>query len=301
LQPKSEDIRKLIGGSNLAVGVYNFNAIAKNYVGEDSLSITLNVNNPPYSNTKSIQFNNQDWLGGDASLLSDVLGRTGNGSGSSDAWTFSVFFKGSTATQAQTILYFGDSDGSNGGTIHLTQVNNSGNKSLRLRYGSSNNRIQVQTTQGSITPNVWHHILVSYDGGTTGSSSGDISDYYSRFKIFVDGVEPLRNNTNNNFGYSASVDADNFRVGRYTSGNYMRNGSKVDELAIWDSDQSANISDIYNSGVPFDYLTLTDKPKHWWRMGDGDTYPNIEDNGTEANCTFQMINMAVSDIVNDVP
>ena len=77
--------------------------------------------------------------------------------------------------------------------------------------------------------------------------------------------------------------------------------TRVDELALFDSDQSANVSDIYNSGVPFDLSTLGTQPKHWWRMGDGDTYPYLQDNGTEANCIFQMYNMTAADIVSDVP
>ena len=91
------------------------------------------------------------------------------------------------------------------------------------------------------------------------------------------------------------------RVGKYVSNGYLRNNSKVDELAIFDSDQSANIGSIYNSGAPFDLSTLSTEPKHWWRMGDGDTYPNLQDSGTEANCTFVMYSMTSADIVNDVP
>lgn len=295
------NIRKLIGGSSLPEGVYTPTAKAINYFGEDSETITINVSSPPFSNSKSIQFQNQDWLGANASLLSDVLGRTGNGSGAGDAWTISFYWKGSSANQGQTIFYFGDNDVSNGGYIQLMQINSSGNKLLRLKYGTNNNNLRIQTASGSITENTWHHILITYDGGTTGSSSGNISDYYSRFKIFVDGSEQTTNNSNSNFGYTGSLDADNLRVGRFNSGNYMRNGSKVDELSVWDSDQSANISDIYNSGAPFDLSTLGTAPKHWWRMGDGDTFPFIQDVGTEANCIFQMYNMTVADIVNDVP
>ncbi|MGI9555533.1 MAG: hypothetical protein ACR2M9_01615, partial [Cyanophyceae cyanobacterium] len=144
------------------------------------------------------------------------------------------------------------------------------------------------------------HILVSYNGGTTGASSNSVSSYYSRFKIYIDGVLQTTNNSHQNYGYTGGIDADNFRVGRFVSGNYMRD-CRVDELAIWGSDQSANVSDIYNSGTPFDLSTLTTGPTHWWRMGDGDTYPNLQDSGSAANCVFVMYNMTSSDIVSDVP
>ena len=89
-------------------------------------------------------------------------------------------------------------------------------------------------------------------------------------------------------------------MSRFVSGNSLR-GANVDEFALWDSDQGGNSGNIYNSGSPFDLSTLTDKPKHWWRMGDGDTYPFLQDSGTAANCIFQMYNMTSADIVSDVP
>ena len=294
------NIRKIIGGSSLATGTYNIPVKAINYNDEDSKTIVLTVSTPPFANTKSINFSNQDWLGGNASLLSNTLGRVSNGSGSSDAWSISMYFKGSTNSQGQVIFYFGDNDIANGGYIQLMQINSNGNKLLRLRYGSNNNNLKLQTSAGSITPNTWQHIMVTYDGGTTGSSSGSLNSYYSRFKIFIDGVLQTTNNTHQNYGYTGSVDADNLRVGRFVSGNYMRD-CRVDELAIFDSDQSSNISSIYNGGSPFDLSTLTTEPKHWSRMGDGDTYPFLQDSGTEANLVWQMYNMTAADIVNDTP
>ena len=36
-------------------------------------------------------------------------------------------------------------------------------------------------------------------------------------------------------------------------------------------------------------------------MGDGDSYPYLQDNGTEASCIFQMYNMTSANIVTDTP
>ena len=63
------NVRKLIGGSGLAVGTYNITAKAINYFGEDTETIVLTVSAPPYSNTKSVKFENQDYLGANASSL----------------------------------------------------------------------------------------------------------------------------------------------------------------------------------------------------------------------------------------
>ena len=103
--------------------------------------------------------------------------------------------------------------------------------------------------------------------------------------------------SNANFGWSSAIDADNLRVGRLT-GNYMRGNCRVDELAVWGSDQSANVSDIYNSGAPGDLDLLTPAPEHWWRMGDGDTFPTLQD---KSGAHFIMYNMTAADIVTDTP
>lgn len=293
--------RKLIGGSSLGVGTYNIPVKAINYNGEDSETLVLTVSTPPFANTKSVQFNNSDYLGANASLLDATLGRSGNGSGSSDAWTIAFWLKPSTNTSGQTVFYFGDNDITNSGHINIRFLGT--NDNLRLQYGSNNNFLRFQSANSSLTPNQWQHIVISYDGGTTGSSSANMSDYYSRFKVFIDGSNVISAGawSHNNFGYSGGIDPDNLRVGRYASGNYLKDNTKIDELAIWDSDQSGNVADIYNSGTPFDLSTLTNDPVHWWRTGDGDTYPNLQDSGSAANCVFVMYNMTSADIVSDVP
>jgi len=293
--------RKLIGGSSLTAGTYNIPVKAINYNGEDSETIVLTVSTPPFANTKSVQFNQYDWLGANASLLDADLGRAGNGSGSSDAWTIAFWFKGGTSsTGGQTIFYFGDNDVSNGGNLSLRFLGNS--DSLRFQYGSLYNYLRWNGADNLLPSGTWKHVIICYDGGTTGSSSGSINDYYGRFTIYVDGADVTSGGSwsNGNYGWSSGIDADNLRVGRYASGNYMQSGCKVDELAIWDSDQSSNVSDIYNSGVPFDLSTLGAQPKHWWPV-DGSIYPYLQDNGTQGNCVFQMYNMTVADIVSDVP
>lgn len=298
------NVRKLVGGSSLGAGAYNIPVKAINYNGEDSETLVLTVSTPPFSNTKSVQFQTNDYLGANAALLDSTLGRSGNGSGSGDAWSIAFWFKaGASSNQDQTIFYFGSNDTSNGNHIRIkwNGANNS-REQIILQYGSSNNNLILETPVGSVPDNAgWSHFLITYDGGTTGASSGSINDYYSRFKIFKNGIQLTTINSNSNYGITSALSGQNLRVGRYNNSGYMRSSCKVDELAVWDSDQSGNVSSIYNSGSPFDLSTLTTGPRHWWRMGDGDTYPLLQDNGTQANCVFQMYNMTSADIVSDVP
>lgn len=291
------NVRKLIGGSSLTEGTYNITAKAINYFGEDTETITLTVSAPAFSNTKSVNFQDQDYLGANAALLDSVLGRSGNGSGSGDAWTISMWFKPSTNTSGQTVFYYGASDVTNSGFIEVRFVG--GTDKIRLRYGSNNNYVQLSSPTNSLTHSSWNHVLISYDGGTTGASSGDLSDYYSRFKIFINGSQETTSNSHSNYGWSSAISGQNLRVGRFSSGNYMRDSCRVDEIALWSSDQSGNISDIYNSGNTQNLTALTESPAHYWRMGDGDTYPTIQDNVGTAH--FVMYNMTAADIVTDAP
>ena len=83
---------------------------------------------------------------------------------------------------------------------------NSARRQICLSYGSSNNNLILKTPVGTISSTGgWAHFLITYDGGTTGSSSGSINDYYSRFKIFKDGVQLTTINTNNNYGNTTSL------------------------------------------------------------------------------------------------
>jgi hypothetical protein len=291
--------RKLIGGTGLAAGTYNVGMSAINYNGQDSETLVINVSNPPFSNTKSVRFNQNDWCECSPDT-NNPLYRSGNGSGSSDAWGVSFFFKaGSNTNSEQTILMFGGSDQTNEGRVQLWYDGSGGDKRLKLRYGSDGNNVTVLSPPNSVTT-AWNHFIITYDGGTTGASSGSLSSYYGRFKMYINGSSVSLTGQHNNFGFTGDILPEYFRVGRNgTSGNYMRNSCTLDELALWGSDITSDVSSIYNSGVPHYLTSLTNPPDHWWRMGDGDTYPILYD--FVGSLDLDMQNMTAADITNDTP
>lgn len=284
--------RRNVIGSIATAGTYTFDVTAVNHFGSVTQTVTLNVSSS-FSNTKGVSFGTSMYLGANAALLDATLGRSANGAGSGDAWTISLWVKPATISGGQTIFYYGSADTTNGGLLDL-RITSSGK--LRFQYGSANNHIRLTSTNVEFSANTWTHLLVSYDGGTTGASSADVNNYYGRFGVYIDGAQITTVNTHNNYGWSGAVSGQNLRVGRLSSGNYLTSGTKVEEIAIWSSDQSGNVSAIYNSGTPFDLTTLTTGPAHWWRMGDGDTYSVIQDNVGTAH--FVMYNMTASNIVN---
>ena len=151
-----------------------------------------------------------------------------------------------------------------------------------------------------LTAGVWQQIVITFDGGTTGPDSNNLSNYYSRFSISFDNVAQATANTHNNNGFTGSIAGQNLRLGKLVSGNTMA-GDKLAHVGIWNTDETANKSDIYNSGSAFDYMTLTNKPEHRWRMGDGDTFPNLTDSGDTGGITFVLYNSTVANIVTDSP
>ncbi len=278
--------------------------------GAVSFQVTLNVEEITYTNTKSLKFVNgvNSYLGGNASQITS-LERSGSGSGASDAWTLSMWIKDTLGNNpGQTLFYFGSNDITNGGHIEVRQINTSGNKRIRLRYGSNNNMIQIQSPSNSTSypTNQWNHVMLTYDGGTTGASSGSISSYYGRFKMFINGAQVTTANSHSNFGWSSGITGTNYRFGRYLSGNYPQ-GVLFNQMAIWDSDQSSNISGIYNGGATQDLTDLNTvsgsmnasylAPAHYYEIETSVTA--ISDiNGSTPLVGY---NFASGDLVNDAP
>jgi len=174
------------------------------------------------------------------------------------ALSISAWFK-TSSTSAQVIV---GKDGA------------SPNRSFLLFYSTSSNTIKfiifqggsvnVTTSTSTVTDGNWHHVLAVNDG--------------TDLKIYIDGV---LENTNVGGGGSIDNTSAQFTIGKKErpTGDFF-NGS-VDEVAVWNSDQSANASAIYNSGVPNDLASLS--PVSWWRCGDGDTSPTLTDNGSGSN------------------
>ena len=297
------NIRKLVGGNALtaAGSPYNITMSAINYNGLDTETLVLTVSSAPYNNTRAVKFNQNDYMDASATTANPLY-RAGNGTGSSDAWSIVSYFDSGTSTNSkQTIISFGGSDQGSEGHIWVYWDASGGDNRIVLRYGTSGDYLQFETPVNSVQgTDGYKQILVTYDGGTTGNSGAQINDYYSRFKIIIDGVDQTLTTSNNNSGFTGEIKDDFFRVGEASfGGNHMRNSCLVDELAIWSSDESGNSAAIYNSGTTHNLALLGSAPDHYWRMGDGDTFPLIEDN--IGSLDFTMFNMTAADIVNDVP
>ena len=137
----------------------------------------------------------------------------------------------------------------------------------------------------------WHHLLCTFDAGV---EEGEAKMYYDGSLVV----------TSNDMATATTTLALWF--GQYGGGGIHFEGN-LDEISWWDDtilDADAVLA-VYNSGTAIDLSAdsgdydNSDDLTHWWRMGDDDTYPTIEDQVGSKDGT--MTNMTSGDIEADVP
>ena len=232
----------------------------------DEVDVVADV--PPSFNTKSITFDGaDDYVSAPQTFLNGTLGVH-------DSFTISFWAKKPTATDSVQVGDLGQNG--NGSAFYgiwvLWYIDGRVIFSVR-----NNNNNSIETTLAFDTN--WHHFFCTKSVNT--------------LKIYIDGtlIQTGVGPTN-----LPSATGNMFRIGSIGSTYFGK--STIDEVALWDTDQGANVTDIYNGGVPNDLSSLN--PMSWYRMGDGDTYPTITDHGSEGS-NGTMTNMDASDIENSVP
>ena len=278
--------------------VFIVNCKAGNAIGGTvDFTVTVNVTEDvSFTNTKSLSFDgSSNWLQGNP-INMNALERATNGDG--DAWTISMWVKPSSSTANQTLIVYGAGNNVANGSIKLMQ---SGGANIILTYGTTSAQIAL-VALNCLTLGSWNHLVVTFDGGTTGVNQADLSDYYSRFSIAVDGVVVSQAGSHLNNGYDGSIDGSNpsdniFRIGRASNvyNNYY--DGIINQVAIWDTDETANLATIYNSGVTHDLSLLSSVPVHYYEIESSVT--TISDLVGSADLTGY--NFTSSNLISDVP
>ena len=264
--------------------------------GTVDFTVTVTVAQVSYTNSNSLSFNGTtSFLQGNPVNMT-ALERTSNGDGS--AWTISLWVKPSSSTANNTLLVYGAGDDYNGGAITLKQQ---GGTSLVLNYGTVYNSI-ILVSGNALTVNTWQHVMITFDGGTTGSVPADSNLYYSRFDMYVDGALQSNIGVATNGGYdgvlSGANPSDNiFRIGRASNVHNNYFDGDINQVAIWDTDQTANLATIYNSGSVQNLSLLASPPTHYYEMESSVT--TVTDISGSADLTGY--NFVPGDLVSDTP
>ena len=149
-----------------------------------------------------------------------------------------------------------------------------------------------------ITFGAWNHIMVCVD--FTQVLNAD------KGRIFVNGVDAT---TLVNIASNPQIFANasnSLHLGEDANGYQSPYGGNLDEFAIWaGTDQRANVSEIYNGGVPNDLNTLptAPQPTTWFRMGENATWNGSVWTMTDVNGGYinTSANMVEATRTTDVP
>jgi hypothetical protein len=188
----------------------------------------------------------------------------------------------SRKVQTLTMSVWAKPEASNRRNIFLNGSHSVGNQGIEIYWNYNQFVARINgTTQGLGAGNgqdEWTHVAIAYDGST--------------LKRMVNGVQ------GSDVSIGATILYTSYNGLRLSISAYGRFLGKIDEAAFWTSDQSANFATMYNGGVPGGLSSLS--PNSWYRMGDGDTFPDLIDHGS-GGFNGELKNMTAGDIQGDIP
>ena len=173
----------------------------------------------------------------------------------SGVFSLSVWVKPNGFSTSQTIVGMGSSSKN---WLRLSSAN-------QITFRINATSLTFTDVGNNLVNNIWQHLLIYRD------SSNNVG-------IFRNGTAFSTTQSNTN---TLTL----ITIGK--RGNLEYSGF-IDEIAFFSSDQSSNISTIYNGGVPGDLTSLS--PLGWWRFNEGSgttaTDSAGSNNGTISGATY---------------
>jgi len=196
-------------------------------------------------------------------------------------FTFSFWIKGSAQAPGAKNLFSADS-------YNLHTLWTAQNSSLYWR--NINNVYHLLSS--NVLDGDWHHILIIFNP--------DGAD--QTIRCFTDGANEVNSTTDSRYKRVGGLYNGALRyIGNRGGGTFPGFNGSIDEFAVWDNDQSANLSSIYNGGVPNDLTSLS--PDYWYRMGEDASFNGtdwtVPDNVGSNNGTSNA--MTVDSLVGEAP
>jgi len=131
----------------------------------------------------------------------------------------------------------------------------------RIRVFGDSTARYVYSNTGVVSAGVWTHLCVTFD------LSQPLAD---RVSIYIDGVDEVAVGFAQMHQTQFATSTSGLAIGRNQNGHLPNFAGLIDDVSVWDSDQSANVSTIYNGGVPSDLSSLN--PINYWRMSENATF-----------------------------
>ncbi len=236
-----------------------------------------------YTDTKSIQTSSSKYL--DCGNHLDFA--------YNHAFTMSAWIKTSSLTQSYGAILSKAIESPYQGWEILTN-----NQTIDMDLAVDNSHyIEKHTTSNLISStSTWYHLLWVYTG--SGAASG--------MSLKINNVTATLTTDLDAIGTGSTTVATHIQIGRRQNNSARTFPGKIDDVAIWDADESANATTIYNSGHGVD-LSGVDSAhlKFWSWQGDGTDVTDgtsggvIDHSVSGFNCTSS--GMTSGDIVTDAP
>ena len=217
---------------------------------------------PTFQNTYSMDFDGvDDYL--DLGTESTVA--------SGNQFTLSFWIKGNSQSGAR---YLFSADYYNLHTFWTIQ-------NTELYWRNINNNYKLLSS--NLLDGDWHHILIVYNP--------DGAD--ETIRCFTDGTNQVDVVTDFRYrSVGGLYDGPLRYIGNRGGGTFPGFNGNIDEFAVWNDDQSANVSTIYNGGAPNDLTDLS--PDYWLRNGDNGSWkspqfllPNNSNKNKLSNYSFE--------------
>ncbi len=200
--------------------------------------------------------------------------------------TISAWVKSSSSSYSPILNISSNTAGHNNYWMGL-QFSGASPGKLQFAHRPNAGDFILYTSASTYNDGNWHHVMVTSNG--------------SSYKLFIDGSEDTSaitsgTNPSNVVGgwIGDMVVKNSCNIGAQRRNADGSNGymtGNIDEVAVWDSDESSNISTIYNSGTPGNLSSLT--PEHWYRMGDN--------NGGSGNTLLDQGSIAINGTLTNSP
>lgn len=275
---------ELITAQVLTAGSYPITVLVTDSVGQFAVK-NFTVEVVLFLNDFSLAFNGDDEFvnfGTTADVQFDTA----------DPFSFSCWVRKINTTGTQILMQNnGTGTNLNNPGIVMHWDSNSDNRILIHLNNSGSNQIRVRGEIGSSNLDEYVNLVFAYDG--TGLASG--------VNIFLNGVALTLTVLEDGLGGNSIQSTDPWTMAAQENGVQAYLGF-VDEPAFWNIALNATqAAEIYNSGTPDDLFVHSANANliHWWRNGDGDTFPTIQDQVASLDGT--MTNMEASDIIGVVP
>ena len=153
-------------------------------------------------------------------------------------------------------------------------------QNTELYWRNINNNYKLLST--NLLDGDWHHILIIWNPDGANST----------IRCFTDGTNEVNVSTDWRYGNGGIYEGALRYIGNRGGGTFPGFNGSIDEFAVWNDDQSANVSTIYNGGTPNDLTDLS--PDYWLRNGDNGSWkspqwliPNNENKDKVSNYSFE--------------